>query len=124
MQRNSEVQGVEFDWFARDRSGHLALFATAGSGPCPASVNSSMEVHSHLANTIDVSDLGTTDVWQSYSKVGLFVYDWSETQGCYVLVATPASSASKELSAAILSIPDLYQFDLSFAETETLIQSW
>jgi hypothetical protein len=123
MKKTLETQGIEFDWFASDRDGHLALFATAGLGSFPASVNSSIEVHSNLADSIEVSNLGTTDVWQSYSKVGLFVYDWSEMQGCYVQVAIPAASVSTELSTAILSITDLPKFDLSFAETKTLIQS-
>jgi hypothetical protein len=37
MSAHPEIEGVEFDWYATDRSGNFALFATAGAGfvlPC------------------------------------------------------------------------------------------
>ena len=33
-----DVQGIEFDWFAVDAKGHIALCSTAGYGEIPASV--------------------------------------------------------------------------------------
>jgi hypothetical protein len=36
--RRDDLEGTEFDWWAADREGHVALFATAGYGEIPLAV--------------------------------------------------------------------------------------
>ena len=73
-----DFAGTEFDWFAVDQDGNFALFATAGKGPVPDQVLHSPEPHDELAKSIAVVGWGSSEVWSSYARVGLFVYDWSD----------------------------------------------
>ena len=101
MTNISDVQGREFDWFARDSSGAFALFATAGNGAVPDCVLETPELHDSANDLIAVSGWGSSHVWESYAAAGLFAYDWHEPTGQYRRVASPAGPVLSSLSAAL-----------------------
>lgn len=119
-----EVLATEFDWFAMDREGRLALFATAGWGPVPDTVLALATAYDRVGESIEVVGWGSAAVWQSYSRVGLYVYDWSESKERYVLIAEPITPVPADLSAVISSIPDLPCLALSFALTSEVTPDW
>ncbi|MGQ0798525.1 MAG: hypothetical protein ACT4NL_00225 [Pseudomarimonas sp.] len=124
MSISVDVGGREFDWFAADSEGRLALFATAGFGPVPDSVLSATEAHDAVSDSLEVSDWGTSAVWESYALAGLYAYDWSDHQGSYLRVAQPAKLVPAALAAAIASIPGLLHFALSFSEVAAVTRDW
>jgi hypothetical protein len=100
----SEIQGREFDWFARDSAGEIALFATAGSGAVPDCVLTAYELHDSANDLIPIFGWGSPQVWDSYAAVGLFAYDWHDSTGQYRRVATPAGPTPLSLNAALGAI--------------------
>jgi hypothetical protein len=124
MEESRKIDGREFDWFATDRDGSFALFATGGCGPAPQSVLASTEAHDAIGEIIDVTGWGSSTVWQSYSRVGLYAYDWSDSQGAYVRVAVPAISPSPKVAAAIAAIVGLPYLEVSFSEVASFPPDW
>ena len=124
MEETRDIQGVEFDWFAVDQFGHIALFATAGHGPVPASVLVSLEAHDAIGETIAVSGFGSSAIWQSYAQAGLYVFDWSDARACYVRVAEPSKGAQFKQSQAVAAIPGLLRLPLSFSKFAAISPSW
>jgi hypothetical protein len=110
------MQGLEFDWFAKDAAGNYAMFATAGSGPVPEAVAGVGMQHRAIAERIPVTGWGTSAVWTSFSKVGLFAYDWDDRRRCYARMAVPDRPIDAALSARLteMALPD---FPLSFGES-------
>lgn len=107
MSTLSELRGLEFDWFAVDESGQVALFATAGCGPIPRQILAVAEQHGEISDQIAVEGWGSNAVWRSYAKVGLFAYDWDDQAQGYARVAVPDQSLDAVLSAGTtrLSLP-------------------
>ena len=124
MDKPREVQGVEFDWFAIDQDGHVALFATAGFGPVPASVLAASSAHDAVGESIAITGFGSFAVWQSYAQVGLYAFDWSDTEGSYVRVAEPFAGKEFEQAYAVAAIPGLPHLPLSFSSTTAVPPSW
>ena len=123
MDKPREVQGVEFDWFAIDQDGHVALFATAGFGPVPASVLAASEAHDAVGESIAITGFGSSAVWQSYAQVGLFAFDWSDSEGSYVRVAQPSAGKEFKQAPAVAVIPGLLRLPLSFSNTTAVSPS-
>ena len=46
--------GFEFDWFAQDAEGNIALFSTGGFGPVPSTVQAHFQGHDSAVSSIDV----------------------------------------------------------------------
>lgn len=124
MKAEREFECVEFDWFATDIDGRFALFATAGEGPIPEEVARSAAAHDAIGESIPITGWGSSAVWQSYAKVGLFAYDWSSTQGNYVQVAVPARSVLPDLRARLQNCAVLPALNASFAETSAINPRW
>jgi hypothetical protein len=124
MEISCELEGREFDWFAIDQDGHLALFATGGCGPIPEHVRVASELHDAMSDTLSVTGWGTDAVWQSYSRIGLFAYDWSVQQNCYVQVAKPIAPPSLELQVRVRSCSSLAKLDVSFQDLTVLRPNW
>jgi hypothetical protein len=118
-----DLRGIEFDWFASDREGNLALFSTAGEGFFPEEVSSNHVQHTSISEAIPTPNLGMPNVWQDYAVIGLFVFDWVLPGGPYKKVASPQKVANQPLMASVLAIPDLPQFAASFHNTAT-VKSW
>jgi hypothetical protein len=96
---------IEFDWYARDRVGMVAVFSSYGLGaipnaakPCRDSYNDLYElVHSlpEITEAILVYKGGGRFVdWLKYSRQGLFGYDYQDAHrvsplGGYDLLTSP-----------------------------------
>ncbi|RDZ27178.1 hypothetical protein [Lysobacter silvisoli] len=120
MEEHRETDANEFDWFARDREGRLGLFSTAGDGPIPASARQSAVAHEVVGELIEIRDWGSAAVWQSYARAGLYAYDWSQSEACYVRVEKPESAMSPVLQRAVEAIPGLPELDLSFEQAQAV----
>ena len=109
MEGFPERQGTEFDWFALDDAGEVAVFATAGSGPVPAQVRTASGDHDAMGDRVAVTGWGTPTVWDSYAKVGLFAYDWDDHRHCYSRVGQPSQPINKNSSVplAAMTLPRL-----------------
>lgn len=113
-----ELSGLEFDWFAVDGNGNLALFATSGEGFVPGGVAEHHKDYSGLSDTLPAPRSGTSDVWNDYAGLGLFVFDWSLPGGPYEKRACPVGAASRALEQRILALPQLPRFSGSFSDVD------
>ena len=93
--------GLEFDWLARDRDGHVAYFASGGCGPMPpaaAEHSGSLELFelatSHPVWCEAVPQAvpldGDYDDWKQIARRGIFAFDWRRDQEVYVLLYRPS----------------------------------
>jgi hypothetical protein len=107
--------GLEFDFLAIDRDGHVALFATAGYGPIPEAALTLTD-DEQLLSVEDVAlralaivgawqelgrGAGKCQEWRELGSRGLFVFDWKHREGPYELVVSP----SRALNADELTAP-------------------
>ena len=118
-----EIQGREFDWFAVDSDGNIAMFATAGAGFVPEEVLRHLSQHDSLAEEIPKPHIGTTQVWNDYAVLGLYVFDWDLPGGPYVLEATPSKPMAREFHFKVRSISQLPVYNGSFSRLWEL-SSW
>lgn len=118
-----DLQGIEFDWFAIDSNGHIALFATAGEGFVPEAVIRCHENHSATSDSLPTSRYGTSEVWRDYADLGLFVFDWALPGGPYEIRAVPSGAPSQDLKRKILAVPELPKFNGSFVSVKQ-VASW
>ena len=104
-----DIRGREFDWFAQDRDGTTAVFATAGLGLVPPSVLADTQAHDSISESIPVTDWGSSKVWDSYAAAGLYVYDWDDSKGRYLRVAVSATPLLAHVGSAlrVASLPVL-----------------
>lgn len=116
----SELIGMEFDWFATDSYGNLALFATAGEGFVPEPVAENHAVHASLSDSLPAPRTGTSDVWKDYAELGLYVFDWDLPGGPYKLQASPSCAIGNDLKARILAIRALPRLNGQFRDHGTL----
>jgi hypothetical protein len=113
-------EGYEFDWFAQDASGALALFSTAGWGEIPVEVIRHAEAHRTVTVNIAQPSIGTVNVWQDYAQVGLYVFDWQHWVGPYAKEVSPALPIAASLRNEVLGIPELPQLPLLFSEVASV----
>jgi hypothetical protein len=93
-----DVSGIEFDFVARDRDGHIALFATSGRGPFPSSVREDAQPEAELIRAFQISGKaipegrgpGTCVEWRQLGERGVFVFDWLRPAGPYERVISPS----------------------------------
>ena len=88
MNKRSDFQGLEFDWFATDADGFVAFISSAGYGPIPDRVfeqfDEQRRIEEFLHNLIGVcmsDDLCRVE--QLLSAAGVFAYDWRRSEGRY-----------------------------------------
>lgn len=115
--------GMEFDWFAADSDGDLALFATAGEGFLPESIAEHHADHASLSDSLPAPRTGTPEVWKDYAALGLYVFDWALPGGPYVMRASPSCAVSHGLKARIMAIRQLPRLNGSFSDHET-VERW
>jgi len=124
MGTSREIEGTEFDWFAIDQDGRFALFATSGRGVVPEAVLSELDAHDAIGSELEVTGWGTSAVWHGYSRIGLYVYDWSDEQQRYVRVAEPAVPPVPQLASDLSACPGLPRLELSFAQVAAIVPEW
>jgi len=108
-----ELEGTEFDWFACDRSGQFAVFASAGLGEVPASVGVSFLAHQAVSDSIESANWGSDRVWDELASCGLYVYDWGSGDR-YRRQRVPAAQPEQELLERLCRLPKLPRFDFEF----------
>jgi hypothetical protein len=114
-----DLVGKEFDWFAIDRNGAVALFATAGEGTVPQSVLSNTSNHNLIAEYLETPNWGSELVWTDLASYGLFVFDWNYF-GLYIKVAAPSTALAKELRDKIINITEVPILDVDFNNIQEL----
>jgi hypothetical protein len=118
-----QIQGREFDWFAIDGDGDIAMFSTAGEGFVPEEVLRHLSQHDGLSEEIPTPHTGQNEVWNDYAALGLYVFDWDLPGGPYVLQASPSKPMTREFYFKVRSISELPVYDGSFSRLSEL-SSW
>lgn len=124
MNASTGIEGREFDWFSIDQDGRYAVFATAGYGIVPETVRANVAAYDAIGTLIEVTGWGSSAVWQSFARVGLYAYDWSNMQGCYVRVALPEGALCPRLAAELAACEGVYQLDVSFSKIGMIWPEW
>lgn len=115
-----DLRGIEFDWFAVDIEGNVALFATAGEGFFPKVVAEHQEMHSSVSESLPAPRAGTAEVWLDYASVGLYVFDWALPGGPYQRRASPTCELQGAIRNQVLALPQLPRFNGSFSNSATV----
>ena len=123
MREIEDIQGGEFDWFAKDEDGNFALFATAGEGFVPDKALSLADTFESISNSIDAPNLGSSNVWNDYADMGLYVFDWRLPGGPYIRVRCPAGSGSGAVLDRLAGIDTMPKFDGVFEKTAS-VEGW
>jgi hypothetical protein len=96
-----EIEGLEFDFLARDLDGNMALFSTAGGGYAPEGFLLDTDLHDaaieeilNLAPSTEAEfapemPSNLTNTWRLVAQRGLFAFDSDPNGGAYRLVAAP-----------------------------------
>ena len=124
MNHRHRFSGVEFDWFASDLEGAIALFATAGSGFIPDAVLTGGEHHEAIASGIDTPNWGSLAVWDAYSKLGFYVFDWKSGAHSYLRVRVPDGTLPSELRKRVEGLPNLPEYPGRFREADEISHEW
>lgn len=111
------IFGREFDWYARDEEGNIALFATGGSGQAPKDVIENYAEHDNISRTMEQPNWGSESVWQDYAKLGFYVFETDMNGGPFVKRAEPLIEMGKELRSKIIKIKNLPKFEANFKST-------
>ena len=117
MELSSELEGIDFEWFATDAVGNLALFVTAGGGFVPQVAASASEAIASVSARIPTPHMGTGLLWGDYGAAGLYVYDWTWPEGPYSLIQQPTEAMAVELRQAIFGLPGLPKIHGDFLAT-------
>jgi len=84
---SKEAQGVEWDWFACDLSGHVALFSSGGSGQVPPALLPHEDATASLLEFLGIRcDKGS---WALAAHRGFFGYDVDANGGPFRRSALP-----------------------------------
>jgi len=130
MSRTHPRWGIEFDWLAVDRHGHVAVLTTAGYGAVPESVNEHLaEVDAALERVGELPTIGSAgnivrrsadgdySNWYSYSTKGFYAYDWHVWHGPYQRLSSPTVPISVDrLPSQVQTVARLAVFPVNFAD--------
>ena len=84
---SSEAQGIEWDWFASDLGGSVALLSSGGSGQVPKVL---LEHEALIDELFDFIGLCYDEQsWAKAAEFGLFAYDVDINGGPYTRLASP-----------------------------------
>ncbi len=138
--RQDAFAGLEFDWFAIDCAGHLALCASAGWGEIPPAIleaasagsdggaggaDPSRDLIQSLAEAgghrCEAHGPGACGDWRLLGNRGLYVYDWVHWAGPYTRIIVPEVPVSvQEIGADLLaSLNAIAAPHLRFADCST-----
>ena len=106
----------DFEWYAIDAEGHLAVFTSAGYGPIPRSIFSSRDAYVALASivenrplsswcTLNTHSEGDLAYWVESARRGLFGYDWTAQAGSAGAKATYQWMATPEVGMTVEELP-------------------
>jgi hypothetical protein len=115
-----DLQRREFDWFAIDSEGNVALFASAGEGFIPEPVAINFPKHDSVADSLSSPNTGSAAVWSDYANQGLFVFDWVLPGGPYERRVVPSAPIAKDLKEEVMAIGALPIMAGSFSDLHRL----
>jgi hypothetical protein len=113
----SDLIGSEFDWYAIDRDGFIAVFCSAGWGPVPEVVFDHLEGQKSIGSEIKISNVPVPDIEfkatsSLLSEKGIFGYNWLNTFGPYRSFSQPTQPKTffelrlgKEAESALVKLP-------------------
>lgn len=96
-----DIEGIEYDWLARDEDGHVAMFSTAGAGYAPPTFLRDTDAHDAAFDALLALPATTSakffpeiapglkNTWKLVAERGLFAFDCDPNGGPYRLVAAP-----------------------------------
>jgi hypothetical protein len=83
----------DYEWFATDSAGHVAVFITAGVGPIPISILKARELADAFAEAVwkmpargkakMLVSLPTPDDFIHFASRGFFAYDWHDVHATF-----------------------------------------
>ena len=114
----NKFDGIDFEFFAIDKNGNIALFVTAGSGFVPVAAECLESQICKVSEQIPTPNIGTGSVWQDYGNVGLHVYDWVVSDSSYVLIQNPIASMPQELQKNIQALGNIPKFNVEFGKVK------
>jgi hypothetical protein len=123
--------GLEFDWLAVDRKGHVALMLSSGYGPVPltvldrfAEVEDAVELLTGQLSVIapmpkhDTRLYLTSEPYEAVER-GLYVYDWAIYHGPYRRQLVPSVAVTLgELPPPLLTVARFAPLEVTFADAE------
>lgn len=126
----SDFVGLEWDWFAADALGYVAIFSSAGWGPVPDVIFATMDAQKEIAERLstlcgvaNISDLVFTDP-NLLATRGIFAYDWHETFGPYRRIVFPLRPIAPEVLRSLPEPASLMQLPhLSFGRAAMIQES-
>jgi hypothetical protein len=83
-----EVEGIEWDWFASDLAGHVALVSSGGSGQVPPTMIEHERLIHEFKNLAGIQCDERS--WKVAADFGLYGYDVDVNGGPYVRLGTPS----------------------------------
>jgi hypothetical protein len=96
------IIGIEYDWLASDRVGHVAIFTTAGGSYGPGEFLRDTDQHDRAIDEVLATPPSTValfapglqenlnTIWRDLAERGLFGFDGDPNGGPYEKVAAPA----------------------------------
>jgi len=80
--------GTDYEWYASDAAGHVAVFTTAGIGPMPSVLLGDLSLTDSLMDAVQhlpargratmLVSLPRPDSFIHFASRGLFAYDWQD----------------------------------------------
>lgn len=67
-----------------------------------------------VLSLIETPHWGSTQVWDDYASIGLYVYDWDVSSGVYRRLRTPAGAINPILLASLGTMGDMFRIDCDF----------
>lgn len=141
MERCAPDTGEEFDWYALDTRGCLAVFTTGGLGPIPRSIwphrNELIQLAKAIANLPEVTDFdrvfassGNCMEWFGYACKGLYAFDYYDVhRGTarlhqYELIARPRRSVQASIIVQHIDLRWLPILSVGFEDCVFLSDSY
>ena len=121
MKKRSDFYGVEFEWFATDPEGFVAVMCSAGYGSIPDLVFQQLEKQRCIEEQVTkLNGYSINAEWKSallaFSAAGIFVYEWKHWKGPYQRLGVPQFPQRldelgflAELKDAFITIPKSFR---------------
>ncbi len=109
-----EIEGREFDWYAKDSEGNFGLFSTAGEGFVPQVVLEHFNAHDEITDSLESPNWGSSEVFVDYGKLGFYVFDWCLHGGPYKKQCAPLNPMDEQLKLKLLKLTQRIKLNVNF----------
>ena len=104
-----DILGIEYDWLAVDKDGHLGLFSTAGGGRAPQAFLAETDAHDAGLDVLMAAPpttsprffrqikAGLDNAWRNAAERGVYAFDSDPHGAPYRLVAAPQAAATTDV---------------------------